>query len=277
MTPIMGQCDDNDETRSKMSTMSVSKRTLMVSDLIPPALWRLVERTRMNPGITIPRENCEAVGSYSQYFEDVIVDGLLGRKPTGTYVDIGACDPDFLSNTKRFYDRGWSGINVEPHPQMFEKLRRSRSRDINLNVGVGATRAELSFYVLSEPSISSFNRRIARLNVRTFGGRIVSVSKVSIYTIADILEQHAIDRKIDFMSLDVEGFELEALKGNDWSRFRPLVIIVETNKDGNDVARFLENCRYAPVFTNMTNTLFIDEESLLADYPTSAGRRARRR
>jgi FkbM family methyltransferase len=218
------------------------------------------------------------VGSYRQYFEDVIVDGLLGHKSTGTHVDIGACDPDFLNNTKRFYDRGWSGINVEPHPQMFEKLERSRPRDINLNLGVGAARTELSFYILSEPTISSFNRRIAERNARTLSARIVSVSRVPVYTIADIFERHAADRRIDFMSLDVEGFELEALKGNDWTRFRPLVMIVETALvDGNDVAQFLEKCGYAPVFTNITNTLFVDEESPLTDYAASARRRSCRR
>ena len=74
--------------------------------------------------------------SFSQDYEDLIIDKLLGNKATGTYLDIGAFDPTDLSNTKRFYDRGWRGCNVEPDPVRFQKFLQARPDDINLNVGL---------------------------------------------------------------------------------------------------------------------------------------------
>jgi len=53
------------------------------------------------------------LGSNSQHGEDFILHFLLNFKKQGFYVDIGANDPDHISNSKYFYDRGWNGINVE--------------------------------------------------------------------------------------------------------------------------------------------------------------------
>lgn len=60
------------------------------------------------------------LGSYSQHGEDIIFVFLLKGLKKGFYVDIGANDPEIISNTKYFYDRGWNVINIEPHPVLFE-------------------------------------------------------------------------------------------------------------------------------------------------------------
>src|SRR3989344_2532261 len=60
--------------------------------------------------------------SYSQWGEDIIIDKLLGMKNKGFYIDIGAYDPIRFSNTQRFYNKGWKGINIEPDPIRINKL-----------------------------------------------------------------------------------------------------------------------------------------------------------
>src|SRR3712207_1823525 len=75
--------------------------------------------------------------SYSQNAEDIRLARVFTAE-RGFYVDVGAGDPTAGSLTKLFYDRGWSGINVEPGP-MFERLLVERPRDVNLNVAVAAT------------------------------------------------------------------------------------------------------------------------------------------
>src|SRR5579864_1383027 len=80
--------------------------------------------------------------SYSQYKEDLWIDRMLGYKKNGFYIDIGASDPNYLNNTKKFYEKGWKGLNVEPNPSTFRKLKEDRDRDINLNVGVGLNPGE---------------------------------------------------------------------------------------------------------------------------------------
>ena len=82
--------------------------------------------------------------SFSQYGEDVIIDRLLCHKKRGFYIDIGANHPDRFSNTKRFYVKGWSGINIEPNPIIFKKFAK-RTRDVNLNIGIGGGESTIGF------------------------------------------------------------------------------------------------------------------------------------
>jgi peptide methionine sulfoxide reductase MsrB len=60
--------------------------------------------------------------SYAQNREDVIIDAFFPDLKKGFYVDIGAADPNYDSVTKFFYEKGWSGINIEPNPQLFKLL-----------------------------------------------------------------------------------------------------------------------------------------------------------
>ena len=74
--------------------------------------------------------------SYAQNREDVYINWLLSGKNKGFYVDVGANDPVHDSVTKFFYDRGWSGINIEPINEHYKNLTKERPRDINLQIGV---------------------------------------------------------------------------------------------------------------------------------------------
>ena len=85
--------------------------------------------------------------SYSQNFEDVILNRIFRHKKDGFYVDVGACHPTYDSVTKHFYDRGWTGINIEPVPEMAQLFREDRPKDINLAVAIGNTSGEIELYV----------------------------------------------------------------------------------------------------------------------------------
>src|SRR4051794_1824092 len=100
--------------------------------------------------------------SYSQSREDVIIDEILGNKKVGTYLDIGAYDPYELSNTKRFYDRGWHGVNIEPEPGRYERINQARPRDINLNIGLAPTDGMLTFYDIDPPALATFSAERAK-------------------------------------------------------------------------------------------------------------------
>src|SRR4051812_32202488 len=82
--------------------------------------------------------------SYAQNFEDVLLRRVFADREDGFYVDIGAFDPVIGSVTKIFYDRGWSGINIEPG-SAFERLKSERARDINLNIAILDEAGTLSF------------------------------------------------------------------------------------------------------------------------------------
>jgi hypothetical protein len=71
--------------------------------------------------------------SYARNFEDVLLNRVFGGVVEGFYVDIGAGHPSDNSVTKSFYDRGWSGLNIEPG-ELFAELCAARPRDVTLRV-----------------------------------------------------------------------------------------------------------------------------------------------
>ena len=75
--------------------------------------------------------------SYSQFYEDLILFAIFFDIKKGFYIDIGANDPNHITVTKAFYLRGWYGLNIEPLPNMHNRLMKYRNRDINLQIGVG--------------------------------------------------------------------------------------------------------------------------------------------
>lgn len=98
---------------------------------------------------------------FSQDGEDVIINNCFQDKKIGFYVDIGAFDPALFSNTKLLYDRGWSGINVEPDVRGFNKFLRKRKRDINLNYAIGAKSEEKTFHMFKERALNTFSPELA--------------------------------------------------------------------------------------------------------------------
>lgn len=167
--------------------------------------------------------------SYSQAGEDILLDKLLSGKKTGFYVDIGAHDPVYLSNTKRFYDRGWSGINIEPNPELIFRFKAERPRDVNLACGAGGKEGTLNFCVMEQAALSSCDPQQVALAKR-IGGRVRMTCEVEIRTLESVFSQH-VHGPIDFMSIDIEGLEYEALDSNDWDRWRPKLICIEAVSD----------------------------------------------
>ena len=97
------------------------------------------------------------------------MDALLNCKPSGFYVDIGANDPQLLSNTQRFYKKGWTGINIEPNIIQYKKFIEMRPNDINLNVGIGSSNKEMDFYILTADTLSTFDKEEALKNEDEYG------------------------------------------------------------------------------------------------------------
>jgi len=166
--------------------------------------------------------------SYAQNGEDVLLDRLFPRDVKGFYVDVGANDPVKDSITKHFYDLGWHGINVEPAEAPFRRLVESRPRDLNLNVGVSDAGGTLTLHE-TQPGTgaSTFSPDFAdRLREE---GITFSQRPVPVLTLAQVFEDH-VDGDIDFLTIDVEGYEFQVLAGGDWKRWRPRVVVVEATE-----------------------------------------------
>ncbi|MDP2874158.1 MAG: FkbM family methyltransferase [bacterium] len=200
-------------------------------------------------------------GSYSQKGEDLVIDRLLSYKKAGFYVDVGAGDPDRFSNTKRFYLRGWQGINSEPNFSNYQKLVAARPKDINLNLGVAKEKGELTFYEIFPDTLSTFSKEEAAKR-QAEGYYIVRETKVPVETLANILAEHLGDNVIDFLSVDTEGFDLIVLQSNDWTKYRPQVICLESavgkaTNINRQPGEYLESLGYQKAYDNGLNCLYL--------------------
>ena len=186
--------------------------------------------------------------SFSQSGEDLIVAYIfrvLGiDKPT--YMDIGAHHPFRLSNTALFYKRGCSGINIEPDPELFSAFQSKRSRDINLNIGIGKSSGELTFYKMDVPALNTFSQEEALRMQAKHGHKIVAEVKVDIMTPSQVVDKYHGGSFPHFLSIDVEGFEQEILSAIDLNKTAPLVVCLET-------------ISYETNGTGVKNTQLIDE------------------
>jgi len=164
--------------------------------------------------------------SHAQNFEDVMLWRALKDVQQGFYIDVGAWSPDIDSVTRAFYEAGWAGINIEPHPQFYSELVSCRPNDINLDLAVSDVKGQAEMHLVESTGLSSLDLSIATEH-RNAGLR-VEVRKVQIQTIADIWRAHVPQRQpVHFLKVDVEGTEDAVLRGNDWEKFRPWIVLIE--------------------------------------------------
>ena len=203
--------------------------------------------------------------SYAQNFEDVILNRVFADKKKGCYIDVGAQHPIYDSVTKAFYDCGWEGINIEPVKEYYELLTKERERDLNLNLAVGETESELDFFELEGTGLSTFDRATAERLAKEEGYNI-NRYQVPIVKLANIFEQH-LNCQIDFLKIDVEGWEEQVILGNDWSRFRPTVILLEATipnsptRAETNITEILKEQNYQQVYFDGLNDYYLANES----------------
>jgi len=197
--------------------------------------------------------------SYSQEGEDLILSRVFRGKRRGCYIDVGAYHPKRFSNTFLFYQRGWTGINIDARPESMSAFKKYRRRDINIEAAISISGGARTYYMFSEPAFNTFDEEIAQNRIRR-GIKLLSTATIPSSPLSQVLNTHLPENTtIDFMSIDVEGFDLEVLQSNDWERFRPRFVLAEcldTNiKDfGNDpVCEFMDSVRYTP-FAKAANT-----------------------
>ena len=166
-------------------------------------------------------------GSFSQKGEDMTIDWLCRSRSKGVYVDIGAFHPTQHNNTYKFYLKGWTGINIEPHPLQFNKFIKDRPKDINLNIGISDHKGQMIFHMFSPSALSTFSTTEANRYQR-IGYTETSQNRIAVSTLKEIFDKY-IKKNIDFMSIDVEGMELQVLKGNNWVKYKPKIICIETS------------------------------------------------
>lgn len=176
----------------------------------------------------IIRPDCPYTHSFSQDGEDMILDQIFWTKLKGVYVDVGAHHPIRFSNTYRFYLRGWTGINIDAAPGSMSAFHKFRPKDTNLELAIAEHSGRMTFHIFNEPALNTFDATLAKERDGQDSFRIISTKMVPVRTLSQVLDEHLpVNQEIDFLSVDVEGFDLAVLRSNDWKRFRPEYILAE--------------------------------------------------
>jgi len=214
--------------------------------------------------------------SYSQFGEDVIIARLLDDLAIVniSYLDIGANNPKFISNTYLFYERGLSGVLVEPNAFLCEKLRAERPRDTVLNVGIGTEEniKEADFYMFpaAADGLSTFSAEEAKhwetvgMNGEKF--KVERVLKMPLLNVNEVLANYFTECP-DFVSIDVEGWDLKILETFDFERYSPAIFCVETlayKADGStyrleNINKFFESKGYFSFEETYANNIFVNK------------------
>jgi FkbM family methyltransferase len=163
--------------------------------------------------------------SYAQNMEDYHLDVAFGGARQGRYIDVGGGHPVAGSVSFWFYQRGWSGIVVEPQPDLAALHRRLRSRDTVVEAVIGRSSGATEFFRIDR--LHGLSTTV-RGNAEAAGAHGVTFESMTLpsITLADLCHRHQIET-VDFLKIDVEGAERDVLEGADWSKHRPRVVVLE--------------------------------------------------
>ena len=156
---------------------------------------------------------------------DIILEKIFMHQPKGIYIDVGCQHPIKNSNTYLLFKKGWEGINVDLDKDNIELFKRSRSNDNNFNKALSNDVKEVDLYFYHKKSpINTIDKKTSEFQK----AKVSSIKKIKTDTLNNIiLNTKYKDQSFDLLSIDVEGHELEVLKGFDLNKFSPKVIVVE--------------------------------------------------
>lgn len=163
--------------------------------------------------------------SHAQNFEDIILWRALGNIENGFYIDIGAQHPEIDSVSKVFYDKGWSGINVEPTKECAELLKENRPRDITIQAAINSNKNPIILYEIKKSGLSTTNKEVADRHIRNGYEVIEQITKS---VIMDELLAQAGSKEVHWLKIDVEGAEKNSLEGWSNTKNKPWILIIES-------------------------------------------------
>ena len=203
--------------------------------------------------------------AYSHWGVDLIITKLLNSKNKGIYIDVGCHHPFLNNHSYLLYKSGWEGINIDIDYNSIDMFNFFRKSDVNIQTAVTDHKGEVDLFF--------YHNRAAKNTIsKEFGSDAKEQKKINSDTLNNIIENSKFkNSKIDFVSIDVEGNEINVLNGFNLKKYKPKLILLEFilpnkkefyEKDINeitnsDVYKFLIKNEYKLINWNHDDLLFM--------------------
>lgn len=210
-----------------------------------------------------------ATVSYAQEGEDILLKRIfdMSKKYRGFFVDVGAHHPYRFSNTYLFYQKGWSGINLDAMPDSMKAFKKVRPRDINLEIPISDQKQILTYYAFSEPALNGFSKELSEKRSGQDHLKLLFTKEIETFTLEEILDQYLPKgQSIDFLTVDVEGLDFEVIRSINLAKYTPKVILAEVLKDDlstinqNPMHTYLEANGYALSAKTVNTAFFVHQD-----------------
>jgi len=202
---------------------------------------------------------------------DWLYEKYFGQINDGFFVEVGAYDGEYVSNTCALADMGWRGLYVEPVPEFFEKCRARHAGNAGVrvdNMAIGPCKGEVAI-TLAGP-LSSIDRQTTEIfKGLAWAKSLVSDRRIPVSqdTLDAYLSQRGVQPGFELLVVDVEGYEAEVMSGFDLSVWQPVMIIIElhdqnmeyreTMEKNERLAVSLDRAGYVAAYKDFTNTVYV--------------------
>ena len=195
--------------------------------------------------------------------ESELVFEYFRRRPNGFFVEVGANHPTRRSQTWFLEQQGWRGLLVEPNPVLCEELRTDRPNSRVFEMALGSSRevGEADLHLAVADGHSALRPQVGT----ALSGKTI---RVGVQTLDWVMEQAA-PKELDFVSIDVEGMELEVLHGFDLCRWRPKLLVIEDMFVNHQKHRYLRNSEYKLVRRTGYNNWYVPKETPVSLFSAS--------
>jgi FkbM family methyltransferase len=191
--------------------------------------------------------------------ENPLKEEFFGHARSGYFVEVGANDPEQWSQTFHLEELGWSGILVEPQPQLAAVLRERRRAAVCAVACSSPENDGKRMTLHLAGGHSSFDPRLTVATVRPAGA-----VEVPLTTLDRILSDNSAPAPLDFLAIDVEGHEIEVLRGFDFARWRPRLILVEDHVLDLRLHHFMGSHGYKWVRRTDINSWYVPVDSRMS-------------
>ena len=189
-----------------------------------------------------------------EFGEDIFISRFFKNKLTGNYVDIGCYHPIKSSLTYNLFKKGWSGINIDLSKVSIDLFKLSRPKDINIQAAITDFDGETFYYengAINQQNSLKENSELKKIPIKAI-------------KLSTILKQNNLT-KIDFLNIDVEGFDFKVLSTLDLSEIKPTMICIEENNYNTqkiletNTHKYLQNNGYFLASKIGVSLIYIDQ------------------